>query len=474
MKVAVLGAGGFIGRALIQPQNGIDWIAVQRSEPNAQVRAIAEWRSCELLDSVQAEFALAGVDTLVYLVHSMAPRGIELQGSFEDIDALIALNVAEAARAQGVKKIIYLGGLEPNQGVPSRHLQSRMEVESILRTAGCPVITLRAGLVVGAEGSSLQMMVQLVERLPIMACPAWTASRTEAVALEDVLEAFRLSLHFPVRESVTYDLGSGEVLTYLELMKRTATALGRRRLFLPLPAFKPGLSVLWISLITGAKPDLVKPLVQSLLKDMIPRQAHRFPLGRAPVSFNEALQKSLKESRDQVRKASRSKAGRLPHWGYQTRIVSRLPYVESMDELAVGREYFRWLGQFLPGFIRVKPVTPDHFRIFLGPFTKAFLMLSRHPEQERPGLAVFEIEQGLLVRKNPHKSDPEPLQSFSFRRSREAQLSLGIIENYSPWLPRWTYRWTQAVAHAWVMHFFSKSLRKKDRGSSLVRPSAKI
>ncbi len=460
MKVAVLGAGGFVGRALLQNDLGIDWVAVQRGEPSKFVREHCEWRSCDLLDPVQTEIALAGIDVAVFLVHSMAPRGIELQGYFQDIDALIALNVAEAARAQGVKKIVYLGGLLPANHHLSPHLESRLEVEEILRTAGCPVISLRAGIVIGARGSSFAMMSKLVRRLPVMLAPSWTASKTEAVALEDAVHALLEAVRMEVPDHRVFDLGSGEPLSYRELMCMTADLMGLKRRILPVPWLNPRMSVAWVSLITGAKRELVRPLVQSLLEDMLPRETHRFPGRRPPTPLREVLKQVLDAEKNPARRVPLKKKPRLPHWGFQTRIVNRLPYLEHFNELQTGRAYFHWLGQFLPGLVRVRPVTADNFRIFFGLLPKAFLILNRHPEQERPGLAVFEIEQGLLVRRGDAEG-PNSLQSFSFRRSREAKLSLGVIENYSPRLPRWTYRWTQALAHGVVMKLFARHLSSR-------------
>lgn len=468
MKVAVLGSGGFVGRALIQKTPNIEWIAIQRSQPSAEVLDFCEWRSCDLLDPVQAEISLAGVDVAVYLVHSMAPTGIELQGCFEDIDALIALNIAEAARRQGVRKLIYLGGLIPQKQKLSKHLESRLEVEKILQTSGCPLISLRAGLVIGAFGSSFELMSKLVQRLPVMLCPSWTNSMTEVVALEDVVCIIKECLQLNVTEHQIYDLGNEEPISYRNLMRVTAEALGVKRRFFSVALFAPGLSVLWVSLITNASRSLVRPLVQSLREDMLPRANFRYPRTNRPIGLQQALKNSISIRRSSPNTATPKPRVKVPLFGYQTRIVNRLPFIASMNEVDTGRTYFKWLGTFLPGIIRVKSVSADNFRIFLGPFTKAFLILCRQPEQERPGLALFEIEQGLLVRRRDSSASPPAQQSFAFRRSAEAQLSLGVIENYSPSLPRWTYSWTQAVAHQFVMFWFAKSLRKqKSQGTAV-------
>ena len=138
----------------------------------------------------QTRDALEGADVAVYLVHSMSPNSRLTQGRFEDLDLLLADNFGRAASAAGVQRIVYLGGLMPKEDPSelSAHLASRFEVEKALGAHGVPVTAVRAGLVVGAEGSSLNILVRLVERLPLMVCPSWTSSRTQPIALSDVVE----------------------------------------------------------------------------------------------------------------------------------------------------------------------------------------------------------------------------------------------------------------------------------------------
>ena len=142
-----------------------------------------EWRTCDLFSLAQTELAVHGADVAVYLVHSMLPAARLTQASFEDTDLLLADNFARACAKSGIRRVVYLGGLIPRADGLSRHLQSRLEVERVLASRGAQVVSLRAGLVLGGEGSSFQMLMTLVQRLPVMICPAWLATPTQPIAI---------------------------------------------------------------------------------------------------------------------------------------------------------------------------------------------------------------------------------------------------------------------------------------------------
>ena len=198
-----------------------------------------------------AEAALAGVDYAIYLVHSMMPSARLVQGSFEDLDLLCADNFAKAAGRAGVKQIVYLGGLMPSEDDVSAHLESRLEVEHVLGSAGVPVTSLRAGLVIGANGSSYQLLTRLVRRLPIMVLPSWTQTKMQPVSEQEVVEAFQYVLGNPDCFGEVYDLYSTAPVSYEELMQATARALNLTRRFVGVPLLSPKLSRLWVSLTTG-------------------------------------------------------------------------------------------------------------------------------------------------------------------------------------------------------------------------------
>ena len=174
--VVIAGARGFIGRALSE-KLAQDFRVVGLSR-----RAIAaedggpvdEWRQADLFSMSETEAALDGADLAIYLVHSMLPQDRLTQANFEDLDVLLADNFARASRSAGVRKIVYLGGLIPDVPDLSAHLKSRLETEDVLGAYGVPVVTLRAGLILGQAGSSSQILARLVQRLPAMLCPRWT------------------------------------------------------------------------------------------------------------------------------------------------------------------------------------------------------------------------------------------------------------------------------------------------------------
>jgi nucleoside-diphosphate-sugar epimerase len=185
MKVAIAGASGFVGKKLLERLGrdpGIEVLPLARS-----LRP-----SCDLFSLLEVEEALKGQEQGIYLVHSMLPSSQLSQGNFADYDLILADNFARAAAKAGLKRIIYLGGIIPKnlEAAPehlSLHLKSRLEVEEIFRSYKIPVLSLRAGMVMGGEGSSFQMLLRLVDRLPLMVCPAWTQSKSEPIHVDDVV-----------------------------------------------------------------------------------------------------------------------------------------------------------------------------------------------------------------------------------------------------------------------------------------------
>ncbi|MFD0367033.1 SDR family oxidoreductase [Streptomyces sp. NPDC059071] len=255
----------------------------------------------DVTDAASLRPALDGVDVAYYLVHSMSSTP-----DFEDRDRLAARTFAAEARAAGVRRIVYLGGLTP-RGVPddelSPHLRSRTEVGRILLDSGVPTTVLRAAVVIGSGSASFEMLRYLTERLPVMVTPRWVGSRVQPIAVRDVLRYLVGSAAMPADVNRTFDIGGPDVLTYREMMERYAEVAGlRRRLIVPVPVLTPRLSSQWIGLVTPVPASLAKPLTESLRHEVVCGEhdiARYVPDGPGrPVRFGESLRLALRRVRD--------------------------------------------------------------------------------------------------------------------------------------------------------------------------------
>ncbi|GAA3044562.1 SDR family oxidoreductase [Streptomyces glomeratus] len=245
--------------------------------------------------------AMRGVDVAYYLVHALgAGRG------FEDKDRTAARTFGEQARAAGVRRIVYLGGLTP-VGVPERqlspHLRSRSEVGRILLDSGVPTTVLRAAVIIGSGSASFEMLRYLTERLPVMVTPRWVRTRTQPIAVRDVLRLLVGSARMPDEVNRAFDIGGPDVLTYREMMVRYAANAGLpRRVIVPVPVLTPGLSSLWVGLVTPVPASLARPLTESLRHEVVCRERdiERYvpaPPGH-PIGFDEAVRLALQRVRD--------------------------------------------------------------------------------------------------------------------------------------------------------------------------------
>jgi nucleoside-diphosphate-sugar epimerase len=264
MRIVIAGASGFIGKELINIlKNHHEVIGISRyARANEQN---VKWVQCDLFSLIDIENTLAEADVAVYLVHSMLPSARLTQGSFRDFDMILADNFSRAAKKAKIKKIVYLSGIIPPDAILSEHLQSRLEVENILKTSGIPTSSLRAGLIIGPGGSSFEMMLRLVERLPIMICPYWTSTLSYPISVWDAVEIIKNRIeNMDLKEHECLDICGPDALSYEEMMKALSIKLNRKHFFLPVPFVSPRLSKLWVRLITGAPKDLVYPLVDSL------------------------------------------------------------------------------------------------------------------------------------------------------------------------------------------------------------------
>lgn len=447
-RVAIAGASGFVGAALcdaLAAEHEIVGLTRRAKTGSGRVT----WREADLYSLLDAERALEGCDFAIYLVHSMMPSARLTQASFQDLDFILADNFARAAADAGVKQIVYLGGLIPDVPKLSQHLESRLEVERALGAYGVPVTALRAGLVVGAGGSSLDILTKLVRRLPAMLTPKWTLSDTQPIALQDVVRAVRHVLGKQDQFTGAFDIGGPDVMSYRQMMKRTAAAMGVTRPMAPVPLFTPSLSTLWVSLVTGAPQALVGPLVQSLRHSMVVHDnALQQWLAPDALGFDESVRRALVEPRRPKRPSTTTKNVRERR---TVRSVQRLPRPEGRSARWVAEEYIRWLPNIpLPG---IRCETQGRLAHFYVAFRFPLLIMRLSNQRQREGRALFYIDGGALV----DTSEPPPGR-FEIRVTPDGRHVVAAIHEFRPRLPWAIYVCTQAIAHLWVMRAFGRYL----------------
>src|SRR6476659_11179997 len=289
--VLVTGATGFIGRRLVPElvDRGLKVRAMTRRPeaydgPGEAVRGDVQDRS-SLSDP------LAGVDAAVYLVHSLDDP------DFERKDAEAARTFGRAAAAAGMKQIVYMGGLGAEDDDLSAHLRSRREVEGLLGEAGVPVTVLRAAIVVGSGGISWELTRQLVKNLPAMIVPKWVSTRTQPIALDDVVRYLAGVIGQDAALDRVFEIGGPEQLTYLEMLQVAAEiSAGHRVPIVRVPVLTPKLSSYWLSLVTDVDVTTARNLIDSMgtevvvtdhsIRDLVPGE---------PMPYAEAVRRALDE-----------------------------------------------------------------------------------------------------------------------------------------------------------------------------------
>lgn len=258
-------------------------------------RAAVEVVEGDALDASTLPGAMRGMDAAYYLIHGMAGGR-----DFESRDIRAATNFGEAARAAGVRRIIYLGGLGDPEHDLSEHLRSRHETGQALRAAGVPVTEFRAGVIVGSGSLSFEMIRYLTERVPIMICPRWVFTRTQPIAVRNVLEYLLAALRTLECADRIIEIGGADVIDYGEMMRGYAEARGLKRRLLPVPVLTPRLSSYWVHLVTPIPAAIAQPLIQGLRNESIVRDTSAqtlFPDIR-PMSYREAVRLALARIED--------------------------------------------------------------------------------------------------------------------------------------------------------------------------------
>ncbi len=294
-NILIAGASGYVGgrllKCLLDRDLHLRCLARRTEGLQARFGDQVELIQGNLMEPESLAPALVGMDSAVYLVHSMGSPG-----DFEERERICAQNFAKAAQEAGLKRIVYLGGLCDERVPLSPHMNSRMETGRILRESGIPVLELRASIVLGAGSLSFEMIRALVQRLPVMITPKWVHVKAQPIFIDDLLSCLEESLFVPLSSSQVVEVGGKDVTSYLGIMKAYAQERGLHRIYLPVPFLSPTLSSLWLGLVTPLFARVGRHLIESVTHPSIinnPDSMDMFSV--QPRGVQEAVRDALAE-----------------------------------------------------------------------------------------------------------------------------------------------------------------------------------
>lgn len=291
VTVLVTGATGFVGKRLVPALLDADHHVKAMTRHPDDYDGPGEGVYGDVHDPGTLADALSGVDVAVYLVHSLD------DDDFESKDAEAARGFGLAAAAAGVRQIVYLGGLGKDGDDLSAHLRSRREVEKLLGSSGVPVTVLRAAIVVGAGGISWEMTRELVKNLPAMVVPKWAATRTQPIAIDDIVRYLAGVVDNEDAIGRVFEVGGADQLSYLDMLQQAAEVInGRRVPIAKVPVITPKLSSYWISFVTSVDATTGRNLIDSMGTEVIQTDfAIRDVVPGEPLTYQEAVRRAIAE-----------------------------------------------------------------------------------------------------------------------------------------------------------------------------------
>src|SRR5665213_4566199 len=312
VRVAVVGANGFVGRKLSVAlvETDYDVIALSRRAPEI---AGATGRAVDVADEAAVTIALDGCEVAFYLVHSLSDE------DFRARDRQLAESFGRAAVAAGLERIVYLGGL--GHDPESEHLASRQEVGTALASAGIPVVELRAAVVLGAGSISFEMLRYLTERLPFMVCPRWVRTAIQPIASADMIRYLIGAIDV---EPGVYEVGGADVTSYREMIAAYATARGlHRRRIVDVPYLTPRLSSYWLDLVTPVDRRVSHALIESLVTEVVVEDQERTDaaFGIQPMGLAAALSVALDDQSAELDESLMSRESGLRDGVYTVRVT---------------------------------------------------------------------------------------------------------------------------------------------------------
>lgn len=445
-KILLTGASGYIGSHLMNKlKDNYEIIAISRNIENKSNEHNVTWKAADLFDLNEITEVMEDIDIAIYLVHSMMPSAKLTQASFEDMDALLADNFAKAASYNKVQHIVFMSGLIPNTNELSPHLRSRLECEQILGSYGVPVSTLRAGLIIGSKGSSYPILKKLVERLPGLLLPKWAYNTTLPVAIDDVIDGLYKIVERNPNENESIDIGGPSHMTYKDLFKQTAEVLDKRLPTIDLPIIPIWLSKYWVKLISGVPKEMVYPLMDSLIHDMIRNDENIVKdISIGKIDYKESVRNALEEETKTQKKGKSSRKGDIK----DVRAISRVVLPKDVNMIQLAESYANFLNRITLNVVN-SDFNEDNFTISVPCLNKELLLLSKDFKASNNERILYRIVGGDFALDSDGGN-----ARLEFRRLPNSDACIIALQEYEPTLPWWVYKYTQAKVHKSVMNLF--------------------
>ncbi|WP_427705703.1 NAD-dependent epimerase/dehydratase family protein [Staphylococcus parequorum] len=445
-KILLTGASGYIGSHLMNKlKDNYEIIAISRNIENKSNEHNVTWKAADLFDLNEITGVMEDIDIAIYLVHSMMPSAKLTQASFEDMDALLADNFAKAASYNKVQHIVFMSGLIPNTSELSPHLRSRLECEQILGSYGVPVSTLRAGLIIGSKGSSYPILKKLVERLPGLLLPKWAYNTTLPVAIDDVIDGLYKIVERNPNENESIDIGGPSHMTYKDLFKQTAEVLDKRLPTIDLPIIPIWLSKYWVKLISGVPKEMVYPLMDSLIHDMIRNDENIVKdISIGKIDYKESVRNALEEETKTQKKGKPSRKGDIK----DVRAISRVVLPKDVNMIQLAESYANFLNKITLNVVN-SDFNEDNFTISVPCLNKDLLLLIKDFKASDNERILYRIVGGDFALDSDGGN-----ARLEFRRLPNSDACIIALQEYEPTLPWWVYKYTQAKVHKSVMNLF--------------------
>ncbi|WP_210123137.1 MULTISPECIES: NAD-dependent epimerase/dehydratase family protein [unclassified Staphylococcus] len=445
-KILLTGASGYIGSHLMNKlKDNYEIIAISRNIENKSNEHNVTWKAADLFDLNEITEVMEDIDIAIYLVHSMMPSAKLTQASFEDMDALLADNFAKATSYNKVQHIVFMSGLIPNTSELSPHLRSRLECEQILGSYGVPVSTLRAGLIIGSKGSSYPILKKLVDRLPGLLLPKWAYNTTLPVAIDDVIDGLYKIVERNPNENESIDIGGPSHMTYKDLFKQTAEVLDKRLPTIDLPIIPIWLSKYWVKLISGVPKEMVYPLMDSLIHDMIRNDENIVKdISIGKIDYKESVRNALEEETKTQKKGKSSRKGDIK----DVRAISRVVLPKDVNMIQLAESYANFLNRITLNVVN-SDFNEDNFTISVPCLNKDLLLLSKDFKASNNERILYRIVGGDFALDSDGGN-----ARLEFRRLPNSDACIIALQEYEPTLPWWVYKYTQAKVHKSVMNLF--------------------